>query len=71
MVSQKQYTFGIMCLETDHDMQKYFWETWGDGTENFDYKTYFSSLCRIPTNYIKFLALKNIKFMPIFYTNND
>ena len=32
---------------------------------------YFESLCRIPTTYMKFLELKNIKFIPIFFNNNS
>ena len=31
----------------------------------------FKTLCRIPSTYIKFLELKNIKFIPIFFHNTS
>ena len=67
----KQYKMGIVCLELDDLMRKTLYTIYGDGGDSFDYMHHFQPACRIPVTYIKILALKNIKFMPIFYTNNN
>ena len=66
--SSDQLIFGIICLEMDDSMTTIT-------ANNFDIKIQskkdiyekFTSLCRIPVNYVEFLFTQDIQYMPIFY----
>lgn len=68
----KQYTIGIFCLAIDKMMEDIV--TRMLKTESPDsprYTDLVKSLCRIPSTYMKFLNIHGVKFIPIFYNNND
>lgn len=61
---------GIICLELDDLMKDKLGEITNYKSNQITSRKYFQSVCRIPDSYIKFLAIQNIKFIPIYYTNN-
>lgn len=66
--ASEQLIFGIICLEMDNSMTSMV-------ANNFNIKIkskqdiydQFTSLCRIPVNYIEFLYSQGIQYIPIFY----
>ena len=72
LLTPKQYTIGLFCLAIDHEMERVIREKLKSESEDSPrYTELLKSLCRIPSTYMKFLNLRGIKFMPIFYNNND
>lgn len=70
--TQKQYTFGIFCLAIDHEMENVIRAKLRDTSPDSPmYTPLLKSLCRLPSTYMKFLNLRGIRFMPIFYNNNN
>lgn len=61
---------GIICLEIDSKSKDSLKKLINDDS-NIDPQKFFLSSCRVVKSYIKLLSLVNIKFMPVFYTNND
>ena len=68
----KQYTIGLFCLAVDHEMEKLIHARLkATSPDSPRYGDLLKTLCRIPSTYMKFLNLRGISFVPIFYNNNE